>query len=144
MKQGRINAMKRYIKASKSYDNIPTIQEYLEEVDDQDRDIIDRLMNIKTFNGKLIRVPSARNKLGRTDGYGKEDKVIHLEDRGNGYRRYSIPYSDWKFPGVIGVFLYYLTCYDDGTFQFGDGKIRSFDSVSDNTLSNDVYKAMRY
>ena len=136
--------MKRYIRSSNSYDNIPTLQEYLEEVGSQDRDIIDRLMNIRTFNGKLIRVPSARNELGRTNDYDKEDKVIHLEDEGNGYRRYSIPYADSKYPGVTGVFLYYLTCYDDGTFQFGDGKIRSFGSVSDNTLSNDVYRAMRY
>lgn len=136
--------MKRYIRSASrpKYDNIPTLEEYLSEVDSRDLSTIEQLMRIKTFNGKLIRVPSSRNELGRTDDYSKEDKIIHLLDKGQTYRTYTIPYADAKFPGVTGVFTYNLTCYNDGTFQFGSGKIREFGSVADSTLSNDVYKAM--
>ena len=134
--------MKRYIRSSVDEAKIPTLSEYLSEVDDQDLDIIDYLMNVKTFNGKLIRVPSTRNDLGKAVHYSKEDKIVHLVDEGEDYRTYSIPYSGKKYPGVIGVFALKLTCYNDGTFQFGDGKVRSIGSVADSTLSNDVYKAM--
>lgn len=131
--------MKIYVKASES--SIPTLQEYLSEVDTKDNNIIQQLMNIKTFNGKLFSAPSSRNELGRTQNYGPEDKVIHMIESQDDYRVYSIPYTSTKYPGVIGIFTFELTCYDDGSFKFGDGKIRRFGEVSDNTLSNDVRKA---
>ena len=135
--------MKRWIHAATNAEvEIPTLSEYLAEVDQRDIDTISNLMKINTFNGKLLKVPSSRNALGRTTDYSKEDKVIHIVKEGQDYRVYDIPYTDKKFVGVIGIFTYRLTCYDDGSFQFGNGKIRQFGSVSDNTLSNDVYKAM--
>lgn len=131
--------MKIYVRASES--RIPTLQEYLSEVDTKDIDTIQQLMNIKTFNGKLFSAPSSRNELGRTQNYEPEDKVIHIVESQDDYRVYSIPYTQEKYPRVTGIYTFELTCYDDGSFKFGDGKIRRFGEVSDNTLSNDVRRA---
>jgi len=131
--------MKIYVKASES--RIPTIQEYLSEVDTRDTDTIQQLMNIKTFNGKLFSAPSSRNELGRTQNYEPEDKIIHIIESQDDCRIYSIPYTSPKFHGVTGIYTFELTCYDDGSFKFGDGKIRKLGQVSDNTLSNDLRRA---
>lgn len=134
--------MKRMVvAASDDLPEIPTLDEYLNEVAPEDIDLIRQLMTIKTFNGKLFSAPSRRNQLGKTPNYSKEDKVIHLVKREADYRVYEIPYTGYKFRGIIGIFTFPLTCYDDGSFRFGDGKVRNIDSVSDSTLSSDVSKA---
>ena len=137
--------MKRYIRSAQ-YSNIPTLEEYFREVDPRDRELIQELMNIKTFNGKLFSAPSSRNNLGKTNDYEKEDKCIHLVRSSKDSREYSIPYTQrsWRagYGSSYDVYVFGLTCYNDGSFQFGSGKIRRFGDVSNNTLSNDVYKAM--
>lgn len=140
--------MYRVIRASSGeYDRnrkqlqIPTYDEYMDEVTIEDEDIIKALMQIKTFNGKLFSAPSTRNELGKTTNYSAEDKIIHLVSAHKDYRVYDIPFTAPKYPGVTGIYTFRLTVYDDGSFKFGNGKIRRLGDVSDNTLSNDVYKA---
>lgn len=136
-------AMKRYIHSSVDYSKIPTEYEYFAEVDDRDMPVFEYLKPIKTFNGRIFAVPSARNQLGRTNNYSKEDKCIQLDSSDADSRTYLIPYTEYdRNVGDYRIYTYSLTCFDDGSFKFGsDGKIRRPGDVKESTLSNDVYKA---
>lgn len=130
--------MKRYIRASE----VPTRDQYFSEVLDEDMDVLEQLMSIRSnFWGPLIKLPSTRNDLGRTDNYDLEDKCIHLVKDAEDHREYDIPFA--RNPGRGGVLLYTsrLSIYDDKSFQFGKGKIRRFGEVSDSTIYNDFDRA---
>lgn len=121
---------------------VPTSAQYFAHVDNKDRGVLERLMDIRTFNGKLFSLPSTRNELGKTSDYDIDDKCIQLVSYDTDSRTYYIPYTQYdRIVGAYRIYTFKLTIYDDGAFRFGDGKIRRFGEVSDNTLSNDCYKA---
>lgn len=133
--------MKRYIRSA----TVPSTEQYFAEVEPEDLDVIKQLMSIRSnFNGPLIKLPSSRNDLGKTDNYDIEDKCIHLRKQLDDCRVYTVPYTrNFPWRGGVNVFTVSLYIYDDKSFKFGDnGKVRTFGSVADATLFNDFNKAM--
>lgn len=101
----------------------------------QDRKIFQYLVDNKVFP-TIVTSSDMRNN----PYYDQDDKLINLRSAEDDCRVYYVPYPGSGKFGTGKIYFQTITIYDDGSIQFGCGKIRDVDSFAASTLKSDFYR----
>ena len=103
--------------------------------DTQDREIFQYLIDNKVFPTIVTNSDMRNNPY-----YDQNDKLINLVSTKDDCRVYYVPYPGTGRYGTGKIYLQTITIYDDGSIQFGDGKIRYVDAFAVSTFKSDFYR----
>jgi len=143
--------MKKYIKsATKFYNyrldedhqadrlNIPAASvkaKVFQNVDPKDVEVFQYLVD-----NKVIPTIVSSGNLRNNPYYDEKDKFIKVVKENSDRRTYSIPVAGGGRFGTGSIFAYRITVDDDGTIQFGDGRIVDPYKLKPATLKSYFYK----
>ena len=101
----------------------------------QDKEIFQYLIDNKVFP-TIVTSSDMRNN----PYYDQDDKLIDLVSTKDDCRVYHIPYPGTGRFGTGKIYLQTITIYDNGSIQFGKGKIRDVDAFAVSTFRSDFYR----
>lgn len=116
--------------------SVASVREHLlDNVLDSDKEIFAYLIN-----NKVIPTVVSSHDMRNNPYYDLEDKFIQLSQNSDNFRTYTVPYPGGGRFDTGKIFVKDITVFDDGTIQFGDGKIRDPYRCAPSTLKYEFYR----